>query len=83
MCNAAHVRMCALGGQIGLEVVALLDRYVREGGNSDAPGHFVAWLVEQVPAVAARFEGRWSDIGSHETLAEARRIYGGPADPAA
>lgn len=61
------------------EVVALLDRYLREGGNSDAPGHFVAWLVERVPAVAARFEGRWSDIGTHETLAEARRIYGGPA----
>ena len=58
------------------EVHELLRRYLREGGNPDAPGHFVAWLVDRVPAAAARFAGRWLDIGTHETLAEARRLYG-------
>jgi glucose-1-phosphate thymidylyltransferase len=57
------------------EVAELLRRYLQEGGNPDAPGHFVSWLVERAPAAAARFEGRWLDIGTHETLAEARQIY--------
>jgi glucose-1-phosphate thymidylyltransferase len=62
------------------EVVSRVRRYLAEGGNPDAPGHFIAWLVAQAPAVVARFDGRWLDIGSHETLANARRLYAEPAD---
>jgi glucose-1-phosphate thymidylyltransferase len=64
------------------EVQSLLTRYLQGGGNPDAPGHFVSWLVERAPATAARFDGRWFDIGTPETLAEARRVYGEPEDPA-
>jgi glucose-1-phosphate thymidylyltransferase len=62
------------------EVAALVARYLAEGGNSDAPGHFVAWLVERAPAAGARIDGRWLDIGTHETLAEARRLFAASDD---
>lgn len=55
---------------------AQVDRYLATGGNGDAPGHFIAWLVQQTEVHAARFDGRWFDIGSAETLAEARRVLG-------
>lgn len=58
------------------DLPALVDRYLATGGNGDAPGFFIAWLVQQTEVHAARFEGRWFDIGSAETLAEARRVLG-------
>lgn len=58
-------------------VVDALERYLAEGGNPDAPGHFIAWLVEQTPVHAARLEGCWFDIGSHETLRQAREALEG------
>jgi NDP-sugar pyrophosphorylase family protein len=58
------------------EVAALLGRYLSEGGNRDAPGHFVAWLVDQVEVGAVRFEGEWFDIGSIGGLEEARACFG-------
>jgi glucose-1-phosphate thymidylyltransferase len=59
------------------EVAGLLERYLAEGGDRDAPGHFIAWLVEQTSVCASRFEGEWYDIGSPEKLAEARRDFRG------
>lgn len=61
------------------QVQGLLRRYLEEGGNSDAPGHFVAWLVQQTEVRAARFDGEWWDIGSHAALAAARLEFS-PAD---
>lgn len=54
------------------EVATLLQRYLSEGGNPDAPGYFIEWLAREIPLVAARFDGDWFDIGSAETLADAR-----------
>jgi glucose-1-phosphate thymidylyltransferase len=59
------------------EIGEWVRRYLDAGGNPDAPGHFVAWLVAQTPVHAARFEGEWLDIGSHEALAEARERFSG------
>ena len=51
------------------------DRYLVEGGERDAPGHLIAWLVENVSVRGFAFEGEWFDIGSHETLARARAYF--------
>lgn len=53
----------------------LLARYFESGGNPDAPGYFIEWLCQQVDVFASPFEGRWFDIGSHETLAAARAEF--------
>ncbi len=55
---------------------ALLDSYLTEGGNRDAPGHFLAWLAQHQTVRAEPFAGGWYDIGNLEQLAEARRALG-------
>jgi glucose-1-phosphate thymidylyltransferase len=50
----------------------LLTLYLDRGGNPDAPGHFIAWLVQHAPVRSHTFEGEWLDIGSPEALAHAR-----------
>ena len=52
-----------------------LERYLAEGGNRDAPGHFLAWLVERRTVRARRIDGPWLDIGSPQTLARARERF--------
>ena len=56
------------------------DRYLQEGGERDAPGHWIAWLVEHVSVRGFAFEGDWFDIGSHETLARARAHFESTAE---
>jgi glucose-1-phosphate thymidylyltransferase len=50
----------------------LLERYLAEGGNRDAPGHFIAWLAQQTAVFAEPIAGPWWDIGDLDSLAEAR-----------
>jgi glucose-1-phosphate thymidylyltransferase len=57
------------------ESSSLLQDYLGAGGNPDAPGHFIAWLVSQRRVVARPLSGRWFDIGSLESLQEARDSY--------
>lgn len=52
-----------------------LHQYLTSGGNPDAPGYFIEWLVKQMPVTAKKFEGRWFDIGNLETLEQAREEY--------
>ncbi len=59
-------------------VAGKLATYLGAGGNPDAPGHFIAWLVGQVGVRATRLPGDWFDIGSLEGLAHARRHYRPP-----
>lgn len=53
------------------EVASLLEVYLSEGGNPDAPGHFASWLVDRVPVHATHMNGEWFDIGSLESYAAA------------
>ncbi len=49
-----------------------LERYLAEGGNPDALGHFFAWLVERTAVFAEPIGGAWWDIGDLDSLADAR-----------
>lgn len=53
-----------------------IDEYLAEGGNPDAPGHFLAWLVGRERVEASPLVGEWHDVGSPETLAAARARFG-------
>jgi hypothetical protein len=51
-----------------------LDEYL-ETGDPDAPGHYLAWLVQRVPCYATRLKSRWFDIRSIESFEEAKRRF--------
>lgn len=59
------------------EKVALpfLKQYLDEGGNPDAPGHYIEWLHEQIPVYGKILEGWWCDIGNERTYREADKLY--------
>ncbi len=52
-----------------------LGRYLEGGGNDDAPGYFLEWLVGQRQVHGCALKGGWFDIGNAETLAAARAAY--------
>jgi glucose-1-phosphate thymidylyltransferase len=57
------------------EALGLVREYLDEGNNPDQPGRLIEWLYPRTPVYAWRVPGRWYDIGSKETLAEADRAF--------
>ena len=57
-------------------ILPLVGQYLAEGNNPDQPGRLVGWLYRRTPVYAWRVPGRWFDIGTPETLAEAERELG-------
>ena len=55
--------------------LGLVREYLEDGNNPDQPGRLVQWLYQRVPVYAWRVPGRWYDVGSRETLAEADRAF--------
>jgi glucose-1-phosphate thymidylyltransferase len=55
--------------------LGLVSRYLEEGNNPDQPGRLIQWLYPRTPVYAWRVPGRWYDVGSKETLAEADRAF--------
>ena len=55
--------------------VKLVQQFINTGQNADAPGRFLAWLVEKKPVYAYQFEGKRYDIGSLDSYAEAKKIF--------
>ncbi len=47
------------------------EEFVRGGGNPDAPGFFMEWLVKTEPVYSYPTSGEWLDIGSPETYRQA------------
>jgi glucose-1-phosphate thymidylyltransferase len=43
-----------------------IDRFLAEGGNADAPGYFIEWLVRREAVYGVMMPGAWYDIGSRE-----------------
>lgn len=58
--------------------LGLVREYLEAGYNPDQPGRLVQWLYPRVPVYAWRVPGRWYDVGSKETLAEADRAFTRP-----
>jgi glucose-1-phosphate thymidylyltransferase len=57
------------------EMLPLVRRYLEEGNNPDQPGRLVEWLHTRTPVHVWHIPGRWHDIGSPETLAQADREF--------
>ena len=57
------------------EVLSLFTTYIAAGNNPDQPGRFIQWLHTRKPVKAIKVSGRWFDVGSKETLAEASEIF--------
>ncbi|HIT86070.1 MAG TPA: nucleotidyltransferase family protein [Candidatus Ornithomonoglobus intestinigallinarum] len=53
------------------ETLALIDKYLAEGNNPDAPGHFIPWLITQTDVYAHVFDATRIDIGTVESYNEA------------
>jgi len=47
-------------------MVGEIQRFIEEGGNPDAPGYFLEWLVRQRPVYGVLMQGMWYDIGTLE-----------------
>ena len=56
-------------------LLPLVGQYLAEGNNPDQPGRLVGWLYRRTPVYAWRVPGRWFDIGTPETLAEAEQLF--------
>jgi glucose-1-phosphate thymidylyltransferase len=52
-----------------------MSRYLDEGGNADAPGHFLEWLSQRKDIYGFVIDGRWFDIGDLESYHQADEIY--------
>ncbi len=55
--------------------LSLVKKYLEEGNNPDAPGYFIEWVSSREEVYGYIFEGLWYDIGSLETLEEARKNF--------
>lgn len=66
--DRAAIALYFLPNRIGARV----GEYLASGGNPDAPGHFIAWLVERETVEASALDGEWLDVGSPSALAATR-----------
>ena len=57
--------------------LALLHEYIATDNPRDTIGHFIGWLVKKAGAQAFVFQEPWYDIGSHDELAKAQKLYNG------
>ena len=57
------------------ETLKLIDTYLADMNNPDAPGHFIAWLHKIEDVYGFVFNEHWFDIGTHESLKEAIRFF--------
>jgi len=53
----------------------LIRQYLDEDNNPDQPGRLIEWLYPRTSVYTWRLPGKWYDIGSAETLAEADHIF--------
>ena len=53
-----------------------LPDFLTDGGNADAPGSFIPWLLARKTVFAFPFEGERYDIGNLESYQSVRRAFG-------
>jgi len=57
------------------QTLVYLDEYLKESNAVDAAGSYIKWLSEKKNVYGFQFSGKWYDIGSIESLEEARAHY--------
>ncbi len=57
------------------EGVKLVDRYIEDGNNPDAPGYYVQWLYKQTDVYGVPLSGTWYDIGNLQVYEQVCREY--------
>lgn len=57
------------------EILKEFDKYLESGHNPDAPGHFIEYLYKKIPTYVYQFKGNFYDVGTHESLAQVRKLY--------
>lgn len=50
-------------------------QFLAEGGNADAPGYFIEWLVRRGTVYGIMMPGAWYDIGSLESYEAVKREW--------
>lgn len=58
------------------KVLPMIDRYLAEGNNKDAPGNLPAWLIKVDEVYAQSYSEDWFDVGGFESLKEAKEDFG-------
>ena len=53
----------------------LIEHYLKEGNNPDAPGNFIPWLIQKDKVYTYQFEGRRYDIGTHESYKMVNELF--------
>ncbi|MDY3971571.1 MAG: nucleotidyltransferase family protein [Clostridia bacterium] len=53
------------------DTLPLIDEYLKEGNNPDAPGHFIPWLIGKKDVYAYVFDAVRIDIGTPESYYDA------------
>lgn len=57
------------------ETLPLIQQYLAEGQNPDAPGNFIPWLIGRKTVYAYKFEGRRYDIGTLESYERVQELF--------
>jgi len=57
------------------DTLPLINEYLKEGNNPDAPGNFIPWLIKKKDVYAFKFEGERYDIGTPESYEAVIRLY--------
>ena len=57
------------------DTLPFFQKYLEEGNNPDAPGHFVPYLIKHKAVHAFQFEGKRYDIGTLESYEAVQKIF--------
>ena len=57
------------------QTLSFLSEYLKESKAVDAAGSYIKWLSEKKNVYGFQFKGKWYDIGSIESLEEARSYF--------
>ena len=58
-------------------MLGTIEEFLAQGGNADAPGYFIQWLVGRDPVYGVMMPGDWYDIGTLESYHTVIRAWDG------
>jgi glucose-1-phosphate thymidylyltransferase len=70
---ASTIAMCVY--YFPKQTIAYLEEYLSQSNAVDAAGSYIQWLSEKKNVYGFQFSGKWYDIGSIESLEEARARF--------